>query len=73
MSITIKVVNWVDKLKLQNFFVEKDNRVILNLSFNPEKVERLLDKVLPVHGRAYQPNQFELDCLNELEGRPKSQ
>jgi hypothetical protein len=67
MSITLKVVSLIDKLHLQSFFMEKDNKVMLNLSFNPSAIEDVIDDVLKVDGHAYRPNQFEIDVLSELE------
>lgn len=67
MSITLKVVSLIDKLRLQNFFMEKDNQVMLNLSFNPSAMEDLIDDVFKVDGASYRPNQFEIDVINELE------
>lgn len=67
MSVTLKVVSLIDKLHLQNFFMEKDNKVMLNFSFNPSQLEDLIDDVLKVEGKSYRPNQFEIDVINELE------
>jgi len=67
MSITLKLVELVDKLRLQNFFMEKDNKVMLNLSFDPNKIEDILDNVLPNRGQRYQPSDFEKDCIQDLE------
>lgn len=67
MSITLKVISLIDKLQLQQFFTEKDNKVMLNLSFDPKHLEDLIDKILKVDGHEYCPNQFEKDCLKELE------
>ena len=67
MSITLKVVSLIDKLHLQSFFMEKDNKVMLNLSFNPSAIEDVIDDVLKVDGHAYRPSQFEIDVLSELE------
>lgn len=47
--------------------MEKDNKVMLNLTFNPEHIEEVIDDVLKVDGKAYSPNQFEIDVLKELE------
>lgn len=68
MSITLKVVSLIDKLHLQNFFMEKDNKVMLNLTIRPDHIEEVIDDVLKVDGNAYCPNQFEIDVLKELEG-----
>jgi hypothetical protein len=67
MSITLRIISLIDKLHLQQFFTEKDNKVLLNLSFDPNHLEQLVDKVLKVDGKEYCPNQFEKDCIKELE------
>ena len=68
MTLTMRVVNLVDKLRLQKFFVEKDNKAHLKfVEFSPARVEDPLDKVIRTKGQAYRPNQFEKDCLKELD------
>lgn len=68
MSVTLKVVELIDRLHLNNYFIEKDNRVHLKaLEFNTVKLESLLDKVIKVRGVDYNPNEFELNCIRELE------
>ena len=68
MSVTLKVVELIDRLHLNNYFIEKDNRVYLKaLEFNPAKLESILDKVIKVKGKDYNPNEFELNCIRELE------
>lgn len=65
---TMKIVNLVDKLKLQNFFVEKDNKAHFKFAeFSPARLEELLDRVLRTKGKAYQPDEFEKQCLKELD------
>lgn len=67
MSITLKLVALVDRLHLQNFFMEKDNKVMLNLSFDPNKIESLIDQYFTSKGKAYKPNEFEESCIKDLE------
>lgn len=68
MTVTMRVVNLVDKLKLQKFFVEKDNKAHLKFAeFSPAKLEELLDKAFKTKGRPYTPNQLEQDILKELD------
>lgn len=67
MSITLKLVELVDKLHLQNFFMEKENKVMLNVSFDPSRIEELIDGLLPTKGNSYKPSQFEIDVLKELD------
>ena len=67
MSLTIKLVSLIDKLRLQSFFVQQDNKVMLNLSINPEKIEEFIDDTFKVNGKKYQPNQLEVDVMKELD------
>ena len=68
MTLTMRVVNLVDKLRLQKFFVEKDNKAHLKfVEFSPARIEEALDKIIRTKGKAYRPNQFEKDCLKELD------
>ena len=68
MTITMRIVSLVDKLKLQKFFVEKDNKAHFKFAeFSPARLEETIDKLLRTKGNPYQPNQFEKDCLKELD------
>lgn len=67
MSITLKIVNLIDKLHLQNFFAQKDNKVMINISFDPTVIEDAIDELLKVDGRPYTPSQLEIDDIDELE------
>lgn len=67
MSFTLKMISLIDKLHLQHFFMEKDNKVMLNLTFNPEHIEEMIDEYLKVNGKNYRPNQFEIDIIKDLE------
>lgn len=68
MSITTKMVELVDKLRLNHFFIEENNRVHLKFTeFNPQKLEGLLDSLIKIKGKSYDPNEFELNCIRELE------
>lgn len=68
MSITLKVIELVDKLKLTHYFIEENNRVHLSFTeFDPQKVEKVLNKLVPIKGEQYNPNEFELNCIRELE------
>jgi hypothetical protein len=67
MSVTFKVVELIDRLHLQSFFMEKDNKVLLNISLDPTKIERFLDHKLKLNGKHYTPNEFELSCIEDLE------
>lgn len=68
MSVTLKIVELVDRFKLTHYFIESNNKVHLRLlEFDPQKVEVLLDKVIKSKGKAYQASDFELNCIRELE------
>tara|TARA_Y100000385_G_C12963841_1_gene580940 strand:+ start:196 stop:402 length:207 start_codon:yes stop_codon:yes gene_type:complete len=67
MSITLKIVNLIDKLRLQRFFMEEDNKVMLNFILSPDHIEDLIDDTLKVDGKTYSPNQFEMEILKDLE------
>ena len=67
MSVTFKIIELIDRLHLQKFFMEKDNKILLNISIDPNRIEELIDRTLKPRGKNYKPNQFELDCINELE------
>ena len=68
MTTTMRIVNLVDKLKLQNFFFEKDNKAVLVLGeFNVARLEEKIDKLFKTKGKAYVPNDFEKECLKELD------
>jgi hypothetical protein len=67
MSITLKLVELVDKLHLQNFFMEKENKVMLNFSFNPNRIEDVIDSLLKSKGKTYMPSKLEEDVLSELD------
>ena len=70
MSITIKVVEVIDKLRLNHYFVEKNNRTYfspIKIRFNTVLIENLIERVINVDGKAYKPNQLERDILKELD------
>lgn len=68
MSITLKVIELVDKLNLTHYFIEDNNKVHLSFTeFDPQKVEAVINKVIPSKGKQYNPNEFELNCIRELE------
>jgi hypothetical protein len=67
MSVTFKIVELIDRLHLQNFFMEMDNKVLLNISLDPSKIEKFLDHKLKLNGQNYRPNEFELNCIRDLE------
>lgn len=68
MNPTQKVIELVDKLKLQQLFVEKNNRVYFTpLRINPSKLEKRINNFLSVKGRAYKKNDLEESLLRDLD------
>lgn len=67
MSVTFKVVQLIDRLRIQNFFMEKDSKVLLNFQFDPSKIEHFIDSKLKGHGKKYKPSDFEESCLRDLD------
>lgn len=69
MSITLKIVDLLDKLKVQKFFIEKNNKTYfapIRIKLNQSQIENIADKVFKVKGNAYKMNDFEKEILEEL-------
>jgi hypothetical protein len=70
MSITLKIVEIIDKLRVQNYFVEKNNKTYftpINIQLSTEHIETIIDKVFKTNGNAYKMNEFEKEILKELD------
>jgi hypothetical protein len=70
MSITLKVVDLLDKLNVQSYFLEKESKLQftpIRISFDSIKIEKVLEKLIKVNGKTYKMNQFEKDILTELD------
>jgi hypothetical protein len=70
MSITLKLVHLIDKLNIQSYFIEKNDRTYfmpIQFKFNTNKLEALTDKLIKVKGRAYKVNDLEKSILNDLD------
>ena len=70
MSITIKIVEIVDKLKLNHYFVQKNNSTYfrpITIKLNTDLIEKAVDKVMKAKGKSYKPSQLEKDVLKELD------
>lgn len=70
MSITLKIINIVDKLKLQNYFLEQQNRVMfmpIRLEVNEQFITEKFDQLLNTEGQPYEISDFERSCLNDLD------
>jgi hypothetical protein len=70
MSITLKIVDLLDKFKVQHYFIEKDNKAYFTpmmIKFNPSQLEFLIEKFVSVDGNAYKMNDLEEKVLRELD------
>lgn len=70
MSITLKIVNLIDALRLQNYFVEKEDALEfapIRISLNEKGLEEKIDGLLKLKGKPYAANEFEKECLRELD------
>lgn len=70
MSITLKVVDLIDRLNIQSYFLEKENKLQftpIKISFDSIKIERRIESLIKVNGNSYKMNQFEKDILKELD------
>lgn len=70
MSITLRVVNFIDRLHLQNYFMEKENTLLfapIRISLNEKILERKIDQLFKLKGKPYAINEFEKNCLKELD------
>ena len=70
MSLTMKVVEVIDKLKLDHYFIEKENAMYfspIKIKLNTDVLEDTIDKLVSSDGKAYRPNQFERDVLKDLD------
>lgn len=70
MSITLKIVNFLDHLKVQKFFLEQNDKVLftpIKIELNEQFIERKLRQILSGNGKAYEMNEFERACLEELD------
>jgi two-component SAPR family response regulator len=70
MSITLKVVDLLDRLNVQSYFVEKENKLQftpIKISFDFNKFEKRFEKLTNINGNSYRMNQFEKDVLRELD------
>mgnify|MGYP005708108021 FL=1 len=70
MSITLKLVDAIDKLKVQSFFVEKGDKTYfspIHIGFDANSFENKSDKLFNVNGKPYKKNEFEEQVLKELD------
>lgn len=69
-SITLKVVDLIDKTKIQSLFEEKNDQVYfapIKLKLNTHLIEKIVDKVISVNGKQYEPDELEKEVLKELD------
>lgn len=70
MSITLKIVDLIDKLKVQHYFIEKNNNTYfrpIQIKFNASHVEEMIEKVVNVDGNTYKMNDLEKNILKDLD------
>lgn len=70
MSITMRIVEVVDKLRLNQYFVQKDNRTYfspIHIKLNAEVIEKGIDSIIGAKGKPYKPNELEKQVLKELD------
>ncbi|MFT6633330.1 MAG: hypothetical protein ACJAS4_003300 [Bacteriovoracaceae bacterium] len=70
MSITLRVVDLLDRLKVQRFFIERNQRTYftpIRISFNQAQLEKISDRLFKVKGNAYKMNDLEKEILEELD------
>jgi hypothetical protein len=70
MSLTLKVVEILDRLHIEKYFIEKDQEVYfrpLIIKINTNAIRQTFNKVCNVNGNAYIKNEFERKVLEELD------
>lgn len=70
MSITLKIVDLLDRFKVQSFFIERNQKTYftpIRISFNQSQLEKVTDKFFKVKGNAYKMNDLEKEILEELD------
>ncbi|MAX66273.1 MAG: hypothetical protein QF441_04790 [Bacteriovoracaceae bacterium] len=70
MSITLKVIDLIDKMKIQNFFVEKGNRTYftpIQIKFDQQKFEEISDRLFRVKGKPYKISELEKSLIKDLD------
>ena len=70
MSITLKAVDFIDKLKLDTYFVKSDDKISftpIKLNFNERTIESIIDRLVNSNGKSYSMNDFEKNIISELD------
>lgn len=70
MSITLRIVELLDRLKVQNYFLERNNKTYftpIKIHFNHNQIEVIADKIFKVNGKPYQMNDLEKNVLKDLD------
>jgi hypothetical protein len=70
MSLTLRVVEILDRLHVEKYFVEKDQEVFfrpLTIKINTNAIRTAFNKVCSIDGNAYKTNHFEDKVLEELD------
>jgi hypothetical protein len=67
MSLTQKLIEWIDKLHVQNFFIQEDDKVYIKIgAIDLKKLEDWLDKTLDIEGQFYETSELEEEIMSEL-------
>lgn len=70
MTLTARLVNFLDKTRIENLFLERNDKVTFALfSFNPNILEKTINRVFKTKGNFYHPNELEKEIIRELEYR----
>lgn len=70
MSLTLRVVEILDRLHVEKYFIEKDQEVFfrpLTIKINTDAIRKVFNKVCSIDGNAYKTNGFEEKILEELD------
>lgn len=70
MSITMRIVNLIDRLKLNQYFIEREDKAYfspIHIKINTRSIENFIDHLVKVDGRPYRPNEMEKEVIKELE------
>ncbi len=70
MSLTLRIVEILDRLHVEKYFIEKDQEVYfrpLQVKVNTNAIRNTFNKFCNVNGNAYIQNDFEKKVLEELD------
>lgn len=70
MSLTLRIVEILDRLHVEKYFIEKDHEVYfrpLVVKVNTNAIRNTFNKICNVDGNTYITNDFEKKVLEELD------